>query len=318
MRRHSITWTEQVRSNALTVENSFLIFNRECPNLSLCRNVPPLRVDDGLASCSSNNPLDLQSKEYRSKKPADYNMMPKDTTPRRRGGMDMPESGNSVHMRASSIVRRHNRADARNEHRHNKMEEPNKDASTKSRRRKAQKLFYREKGIVKRNTLTAEPQSRFLIRSPSPSPSVHSPANPNTLDILTRPASTKLADRERKMVQRVIATHGEYEFYSHNAIEHLAKVYWDEDLQEEAIEILQKGLELRQFSLGPEHPLNAYTMEQLAEFYLKKGEFHNAAVYLSCAAKILSKHFGEDDERTQSFRTVLADTMQKQTTNREF
>lgn len=142
--------------------------------------------------------------------------------------------------------------------------------------------------------------------------------NPNTLDILTRPAFTERADHQRKMVQQVIATHGEYGFYSHNAIEHLAQVYWEDGLPEEAIELLQKGLKLRQSDLGQEHPLNAYSMEKLAGCYLKKGEFWNAVLHLSCAVKILSNYFGEDDMRTQSIRNVLADTIQKQSTSREF
>jgi tetratricopeptide (TPR) repeat protein len=117
------------------------------------------------------------------------------------------------------------------------------------------------------------------------------------------------------MVQQVIAIHGEHQFYSYNAIEFLAKVYWDEGLQDEAIEILQKSLESRQSSLGQEQ-LNAFSIEQLAGWYLEKGDFRNAALYLSRATKILSLHFGEGDVRTQSMRTVLADTIQKQNTAR--
>lgn len=273
-------------------------------------------MDDRLASHSSNNPLERQSKEYKSKTPTDNTPMPKNTILSHSGAMAMPERTNSVPMRTSGIVCRQSGADARNAHRHNKMGKRSKEAHKRSSRRKAQKLFYRKEGIVQQNTLTMEPESHFLTQGPSPSTSSPSPVNANILDILTKPASTERADRERIMVQRVIATHGEHQFYSYNAIEFLAKVYWDEGLQDEAIEILQKSLESRQCSLGQEQLLNAFSIEQLAGWYLEKGEFHNAVLYLSRATKILSLHFGEGDVRTQSMRTVLANAVQKQNTAR--
>ena len=69
---------------------------------------------------------------------------------------------------------------------------------------------------------------------------------------------------------------------------------------DKALEFYHKALGIQLRLLGPSHPDNAYTYNNIAEAYRRQGDYPKAMEFYSKALKIFEDTFGADHQNTQT------------------
>ncbi|KAJ6003675.1 hypothetical protein N7522_006367 [Penicillium canescens] len=132
-------------------------------------------------------------------------------------------------------------------------------------------------------------------------------------DMLKKPTkTTDNAEEHRLIVISIISKYGKEHSSSLRAMDQLAKVYWDEDMRDDAIEVQREALDWREEVDGPLDTFKLSSMDTLAFMYFEKGQYQEAEKVLLQSMELREQAAHCDSSRMFLAKILLQKPYEKQ------